>query len=364
MIVMASDHASGAFNAGRLNTDSAFLPQVELEPVQFLFRWLSHLCAPTFLLLAGTSLALSIERRAERGESGYAIDRDLLVRGFLILGVDLFVVNWFWYPGVMLMQVMYAIGLSMVLMIPARRLPTVGLVGLALAVLVVAELFFSGSMTVPPGFLPAVRAALVGGGLITPPIRDLGTLGQWYIAYPVLPWWAMMALGWGFGRFLIARRDDPGAITRWTTIAGAAGLALYAVVRGVNGYGTMGLLRTDGSLIEWLHVSKYPPALAYAGLELGLAALTIAGLFVLQRRIGERFSPSNPVLVFGQTAFFFYVAHIVLLQIAARALGLLKQGTLGTAIVATVAALVVLYPACLGYRRFKADHPRSVLRFF
>ena len=139
---------------------------------------------------------------------------------------------------------------------------------------------------------------------------------------------------------------------------------LYAVVRGSNGFGNMRLPRADHSLVEWLHVSKYPPALAYVGLELGLAALTIAILFVLQRRIGERFSSRNPVLVFGQTAFFFYVAHIVLLQVAARAIGLLGQGTLGTAIVATIAALVVLYPACLAYRRYKADHPRSVLRYF
>ena len=173
-----------------------------------------------------------------------------------------------------------------------------------------------------------------------------------------------MALGWGFGRFLIARRDDPRAVERWTALAGGAGLALFAVVRGLNGFGNMRLLRADHSLIEWLHVSKYPPALAYVGLELGLAALTIAVLFAVQRRVGERFSSAHPVLVFGQTAFFFYVAHIVLLQVAARSLGLLKQGTLGTAIVATIAVLVVLYPACLAYRRLKAAHPRSVLRFF
>ncbi len=71
-----------------------------------------------------------------------------------------------------------------------------------------------------------------------------------------------------------------------------------------------------------------------------------------------------PVLVFGQTAFFFYVAHIMLLELSARALGLHQTGTLGHAVLATALVLVVLYPACLGYRRLKAAHPRSILRFF
>ena len=65
MILMASDHASGAYNAGRLVTDSVLLydPQQQLGLLQFSYRWISHLCAPTFLFLAGTALALSIERK-------------------------------------------------------------------------------------------------------------------------------------------------------------------------------------------------------------------------------------------------------------------------------------------------------------
>ena len=67
MFVMTTDHASGPFNAHRIVADSFLLPPAVLDPVQFLVRWPSHLCAPTSLLLAGSSLALSTERRVERG---------------------------------------------------------------------------------------------------------------------------------------------------------------------------------------------------------------------------------------------------------------------------------------------------------
>ena len=113
MLLMATDHASEAFNASRPTLDSIlFGKQVALDPLQFAHRWLSHLCAPTFLFLAGTSLALSINRRIHRGASPGSIDRDLLVRGLIVFGVDLLFINWFWSPGFLVLQVMTAIGLA------------------------------------------------------------------------------------------------------------------------------------------------------------------------------------------------------------------------------------------------------------
>ena len=67
--------------------------------------------------------------------------------------------------------------------------------------------------------------------------------------------------------------------------------------------------------------------------------------------------------MFGQTAFFFYVLHIVLLEVSARLLGLHMAMGLGTAYLATVAVLIVLYPCCLWYRRYKASHPTGWARY-
>ena len=63
MILMTVDHASGAFNAGRLMSDSAgmYHPGMPLPAAQFFTRWITHLCAPTFVFLAGAALALSVE---------------------------------------------------------------------------------------------------------------------------------------------------------------------------------------------------------------------------------------------------------------------------------------------------------------
>ena len=60
-VLMATDHASEAFNANRTITDSVLMYNWEqaLDALEFAYRWISHLCAPTFLFLAGAALALS-----------------------------------------------------------------------------------------------------------------------------------------------------------------------------------------------------------------------------------------------------------------------------------------------------------------
>src|SRR5215831_14210829 len=73
--LMAVDHSSGEFNAGRLMADSAFLFKVgtPLPTAQFLTRWITHLCAPTFLFLAGTGLAFTVQRELARKSPPLAI---------------------------------------------------------------------------------------------------------------------------------------------------------------------------------------------------------------------------------------------------------------------------------------------------
>src|SRR5579871_5824938 len=77
MVLMTIDHASAAFNAGRVMSDSAFsyTPGTPIDPRQFATRWITHLCAPTFVFLAGLSLSLSAERRRARGEPSAGQDR-------------------------------------------------------------------------------------------------------------------------------------------------------------------------------------------------------------------------------------------------------------------------------------------------
>jgi len=84
---------------------------------------------------------------------------------------------------------------------------------------------------------------------------------------------------------------------------------------------------------------------------------------VLQRRQGADVNPDNPVLVFGQTAFFFYVVHIFFYEVTARALGLHMASGLLVSTIAMSVGLVVLYPVCRWYRGVKARHAGTVLRY-
>lgn len=374
MILMATDHGSSAYNSGRLVTDSKLLydPTMQLGGLQFFHRWLSHLCAPTFLFLAGTALALSIERKRQRGVSSRSIDRDLLVRGLIILGVDLFFINLFWFPGTILLQVMYAIGVAMILMIPLRRLPSPALLAGGIGILFAAEWFLPDALLVPNDPSSVLSALLFGaGGFDTSleafgPWSALGIPDSFLTGYPVLPWLAMMAFGWVFGRWLLVRKESPGwnaDTVRLLAGTGVGALALYGVMRGFNTFGNQQLMRLDSSWIQWLHVSKYPPSVAFTALELGLMCVIMAGLFALENRRSDDVNPNNPVLVFGQTAFFFYVAHIFILEMSARGLGIYMTGGLQASTIATGLSLILLYPICRWYRSYKHAHPGSVVRY-
>jgi len=141
-------------------------------------------------------------------------------------------------------------------------------------------------------------------------------------------------------------------------VGGLISLVVFAAVRGFDGYGNMFLHRDDGSLIQWLHVSKYPPSLAFASLELGLMALCLAGLMRLEPKVKVR--DLSPILVFGQTALFFYLLHFIILGGSA---GFFEKAGLGLTYLAAAAVLIVLYPVCIGYRALKRKYPKSLLRF-
>ncbi|HEY3592579.1 MAG TPA: heparan-alpha-glucosaminide N-acetyltransferase domain-containing protein [Polyangiaceae bacterium] len=90
MVLMAVDHSSEAFNAGRLFTDAIFVypPGTPLPAAQFFTRWITHLCAPTFLFLAGTGLAFTVRKEQTRNAKPFQIDEYLLWRGILIAGFE------------------------------------------------------------------------------------------------------------------------------------------------------------------------------------------------------------------------------------------------------------------------------------
>src|SRR5277367_4800606 len=182
MVLMTLDHSSDAFNAGRLFTDSVALDRQPLPVADFFTRWVSHICAPTFVFLAGTSLALSIARRSKDGETERDINRHIILRGLIITAFELWMSLVFGGGRLLVLQVLYALGLGMVCMAFLRRLSTGWLLGLALGGWLVSEPL-------------AQLAAGVEGPLAIPAklLFVFGRLGSWgVVGYPLFPWLCTM----------------------------------------------------------------------------------------------------------------------------------------------------------------------------
>jgi uncharacterized membrane protein len=351
MVLMSVDHSSEAFNAGRLFTDSMFFYQrgTPLPVAQFLTRFITHLCAPTFVFLAGTGLAFSVERQRAKGERPWVIDRQIATRGLVIAAFELWI-SWFVVPPNMwLLQVLYAIGISFLFMVPLRRLPNSASLALSLVLIVAGELLVGLCVGLGPNpaHPPLLLALLVVGGERGPVI----------IGYPPIHWLAILLLGWTWGRMLMSTAPSPARIARQLALCGATALLVFALLRGLDGYGNMLLYREDHSLVQWLHVSKYPPSITYTTLELGIMALIMAALF---RLVMARPARSEGLLItLGQTPMFFYLLHFPLLVMASRICGVQHQLGLVATYAGAAGIVIVLYPACRWYRQYKATgmHP-------
>jgi uncharacterized membrane protein len=342
------------FNGNRFSADSAglYVPGTAPAAAEFITRWISHLCAPTFVFLAGTALAISIERRVAKGQDAWGIDKRILIRGFFILLLDPTVISFFSWR--LTFQVLYAIGLSMMLMTLLRRLSTFWLVTAALGWVVLGEMV-TGLVWDPAEGKGSISAALTMAMYYTPAFR---------IMYPLFPWLSMMCLGWAFGRYLNGYLSGQGKQLPPQVLllgTGLIGLGVFAVVRHLNGYGNMFLLREDSSWMQYLLVSKYPPSLAFTAGQLGLLCVILAAMITIEPLVGVR--KNGPLLVFGQTAMFFYLIHRIVLEGLAQWGGLRGQWGLRETYIAAGVFLVILYPMCLWYRSYKKAHPQGWTQF-
>jgi uncharacterized membrane protein len=351
MVLMTIDHAGAEYDAHHMHGDTArtWVIGSALPPDEFLTRWITHLCAPVFVLLAGASLALSAEkRRDEPGQTAFMIKRGLLIAALDPLWMALGFAHYTRFP----LQVLYAIGTSMVLMAGLRKLSTPLLASFGLLLAVFGEL----SMYVAPQTEPwrALWMCLFTSGRVFPRL---------VAPYPTLPWLSIMIAGWVLGRWLLAdRARPPPARARTLLLVGVALLGVFAIVRGLDGYGNWGLHRDSLAPLQWLHVAKYPPSLAFMTLELGIGFVLLALFFRMDD--GRPRPWLAPLGLLGATAFFYYLLHVHLITFAAWALALDDQHYgLAKTYLGAAATLVVLYPLCVRYRRYKAANPHGWTRY-
>jgi uncharacterized membrane protein len=351
ILLMTVDHVGAGVDAAHMHGDTArtWIAGSPLPPGEFLTRWVTHLCAPTFVLLAGASLALSAEKR--RGQPGQT--RFIVTRGLLIAALDpLWMSLGFAAYHRFVLQVLYAIGMSMVCMAGLRRLSSPVLLVGAAFIQATGEL---AARWTPPGqpLLALWRLVLVGGAPFD---------GKLVCAYPLLPWLSIMMVGWVLGRWLLQPATST-ARAQAMALAAAGLLALFAVLRGLDGYGNWSLHRDSLEPLQWLHVSKYPPSITFTCLELGIG-LSILALFTSLDEAGKPRRAFAMLSLLGGTAFFYYLLHVHLGALASAVLKL-DPSTHGLAKTWIGAALLVgvLLGPCSWYRRYKAAHPDGWTRY-
>jgi len=357
MVWMALDHAN-AMVAQKHSTGEMWggrFPAYH-DALSFLTRLVTHPCAPGFFFLMGASMVLLAHARRERGATRWAVSRHLFVRGLVILALKLVVVNRAWElsPGGwgirLYIGVLFALGANMLLGSVLVWLKPWHLAVLTVALTLGMEWLVPAASTWGNSISAVRLLLLVPGGLY-------GAKGATLIwsNYPVLPWLKLVTFGMLFGHWLVQDADK--ALDRAWKL-GLVLLALFVVVRALNDYGNI-RPRTGSDWIAYLNVVKYPPSLAYTLLTMGINLLLL-GLFNRVAAGWQRLF--QPLVVFGQTPLFFYVLHLFLYAglghlLAPHGASLLRMYPVW------LLGLVILYPLCVWYGRFKRrQSPNSLLR--
>jgi len=352
MILMALDHAM-AFSYFHIWAEGfqGTRPQPLPDVAHYLTRFVTHWCAPTFVFLAGLSVALYTLSRRSQGLTEGQITLKLVTRGLLLIGLQLTVVNLTWGFGVsegwnlVYFGVLSCIGSGLIVLAFARRLPVPLLIS-GSVLLMLLMTFVLRALALPPGADHPVREILA----------QPDKYGWLAVNYPVLPWLGVMGLGCGLG-FLVGAR--PERTTRLFLVLGLLLLALWLPVRLMGGYGNLTPYQ-GGDWRDLMLMSKYPPSLVFLMWTLGGMALAIA----VHHRLADRLRSIrfwSLVTLFGQTPLFFYVVHLVLYKL----LGLLPflRGSLAAGYLAWLVGLAVMAPLCYGYRALKRRHPQSLLQY-
>jgi uncharacterized membrane protein len=306
---------------------------------------LTNISAPLFWCLAGVSVALL----AHRERRPWGTDTFLLVRAFVLVLLDHFVIMPEWTPTraphfALQFELLTCLGVALLLMIPLRRLPD-----RALALL-------TGGLLA--GYAAIVR--LVPQATLER-LPDLARLFVTYdlqhqpqVDFPVLGWLPLMTLGLLIGRRMAdGRWRDSGPVVRLALAGVALGLALRLADPG---------WRFGGGIASFLTMRKGPPGLDFLALNLGLGLLLMAA-FLAARPRADR-APWCWLVAWGQAPLFLFVVHLPILYLWAHELKHLLPAPDAWRYALTCAgAAATLLPMARWYRGLKRRHPAGPLHY-
>lgn len=367
MILMALDHVRMYFGQGTWYAEPTNL--ATSTPLLFFTRWITHFCAPVFVFLAGTSAFLVGIKR----ENIRLLSQFLLTRGLWLILTEIVVVNFAWtfdstYSFIIL-QVIWAIGISMVILSALVFLPDIVILLIGLA-LVFGHNLLDGIRV--QGNAPA---DLLWYTLHQPQVVSVGSRLVNFV-YPVLPWIGLMALGYVSGT--LYRQGFPDEQRRrWFLTIGSCATMLFLILRGLNLYGEpthwVPQVSPIFTLMAFLNTTKYPPSLHFLLMTMGPALIFLSMSEFIRHKV------TTPVLVFGKVPFFFYIIHLYLIHTFAMlwlaysgrdwqeyilSAAVLRSGSLssfglglGGVYLVWIVVMALLYPICRWYQMQKLNDP-------
>ncbi|UCF99763.1 MAG: DUF1624 domain-containing protein [Spirochaetaceae bacterium] len=340
VLLMALDHAN-YFVAQRHSSGEYWGGPFPAYPSAgaFLSRLVTHPAAPGFFFLMGAGMALFEFRRADAGWKPRRIRGHLLLRGVVLIALQLLVVNRAWElsPGAwsltVYIGVLAALGGAMITAAWLVEARAVFLLIPAALLLIGIELLTPSPHRWGSGFHPLLRLLFIPGG----------TRALW-VNYPLLPWLGVTFYGLAFGEWL---RKAPDKAMRRSLWIGIGALLLFPVLRLGGGFGNI-RPQSSGGWIGFLNVVKYPPSLTFLLLTMGFNLIVLRFFYLFE---GQS-STWDPLLVFGGSPLFFYLTHLFLYAGMGR---LFTPGgtSLPGMLLYWLLGLALLYPACLGFGIWK-----------
>ena len=334
----------------------------QTTPALFFTRWVTHFCAPAFMLLAGAGAYLSLGR----GRTRRSLSWFLLTRGLWLLLLEVTVARFGWQfnldYGYSAALVFWALGWSMIALAGMVRLPLP-------AVAAVGGLMIAGH-----NLFDRVEPASLGGWswlwtlLHSPGTLTLGRGIDGFVLYPLVPWIGVMAAGYAFGALMTLPADRRDRVLLRLGLALTAG---FVLLRAANVYGDPSpwSVQSEGwrTALAFLNTTKYPASLLFLLMTLGPAIALLPWLEHARGRLVEA------VRTIGRVPLFFWLLHVPLIHLIALGFSVARYGEVipwlvrnpptplpegygyGLPVVygVTIAVVLLLYPACVWFAELK-----------
>ncbi len=373
MIVMALDHVREFLHAAPY--DSLDLTQTD-APL-FLTRWVSHFCATVFVFFAGMGAFL----QTTRGKAVPQVARHLLTRGLWLVLLEFTLVHfgWFFFQyDVLILQVIWAIGCSMIALAGMVFLPTWVVVTAGVTLIAGQHLFDAVSLQ-GHGVFEWLWVVCMSRGRLNAAVS--WPLIPCDVYYPVLPWLGIMLVGYGFGQLW---QMDRGRRRRYVVGLGIGLTLLFVVLRALNLYGDKVPWSPQASslftVFSFINCEKYPPSLLFVLMTLGPSLIALAYADRLPDFL------ARPLATFGRVPLFFYLLHLPLIHLIAVGVAYLRFGfgpelqdvafsgpgffppnegcSLPVIYLVWLSVVLLLYPACRGFAELKRQRRGGWMSYF